>query len=151
MRPPHVPSFASRRDFLLRAGGGFGAVALSALLRQDALLMRRYREHRERRIDAICRFMRALAEQGVMDFGPDPALIRPVVIATWIISDNWPNFVEFEGRPFDAGAICRGYDLILHILSPYITVDFRDVTRTSHATIHAMVDRLPRDPLASTG
>lgn len=124
---------------------------MPALLRQDALLMRRYREHRERRIDAICRFMRALAEQGVMDFGPDPALIRPVVIATWIISDNWPNFVEFEGKPFDADAICRGYDLILHILSPYITVDFRDVTRTSHATIHAMVDRLPRDPLASTG
>jgi hypothetical protein len=35
---PHVPSFASRRDFLFRAGGGFGALALSALLRQDGQL-----------------------------------------------------------------------------------------------------------------
>jgi hypothetical protein len=32
-----VPLFASRRDFLLKAGGGFGTVALSALLEQDPL------------------------------------------------------------------------------------------------------------------
>lgn len=124
---------------------------MPALLRQDALLRRRYREHRERRIDAICRFMSALVEQGIMDFGPDSHKLRPVVVATWIISDNWPNFVEFSGEEFDADAICRGYDMILHMLSPYITVDFRDVTRTSHETIHAMVDKLPREHLASTG
>ena len=29
---PHLPSFASRRDFLRLAGGGFGALAFSALL-----------------------------------------------------------------------------------------------------------------------
>lgn len=124
---------------------------MPALLREDPLLRRRYREHRERRIGAICRFMRALAERGTMDFGPDPNFIRPVVIATWIISDNWPNFVEFQGEPFDASAICRGYDMILHLLSPYIKVDFRDVTRTSHATIHEMVGRQPRESLASAG
>ena len=32
---PHVPAFASRRDFLRLAGSGFGAVALSALLAQE--------------------------------------------------------------------------------------------------------------------
>ena len=95
--------------------------------------------------------MGALAEQGIMDFGCDTARIRPVVIATWIISDNWPNFVEFHGEPFDAEAICHGYDMILHLLSPYITVEFRDVTRTSHATIHRMVAALPREALASAG
>ena len=35
---PHVPRFASRRDFLLRAGGGFGTLALASLLRADGLL-----------------------------------------------------------------------------------------------------------------
>jgi hypothetical protein len=34
----HVPAFSSRRDFLLRAGGGFGALALAALLDHDGLL-----------------------------------------------------------------------------------------------------------------
>jgi len=33
---PHVPSFRSRRDFLRLAGGGFGSLAFSALLAQDA-------------------------------------------------------------------------------------------------------------------
>src|SRR4051812_19582773 len=36
---PHRPSFqASRRDFLTRAGGGFGMLALGALLEQQGLL-----------------------------------------------------------------------------------------------------------------
>ena len=35
MRTPHIPRFTSRRDFLMRAGGGFGALALSALLQRD--------------------------------------------------------------------------------------------------------------------
>ena len=33
---PHVNRFASRRDFLMRAGGGFGALALSYLLSQES-------------------------------------------------------------------------------------------------------------------
>ena len=33
---PHIPAFSSRRDFLLRAGGGFGALALSSMLAETA-------------------------------------------------------------------------------------------------------------------
>src|SRR5580658_10124744 len=33
---PHVPAFASRRDFLLRAGSGFGALALSCMLGENS-------------------------------------------------------------------------------------------------------------------
>src|SRR5262245_15906593 len=35
---PHVPVLGSRRDFLLKAGGGFGTLALSYLLDRDGLL-----------------------------------------------------------------------------------------------------------------
>jgi hypothetical protein len=34
----HVPLFTSRREFLLKAGGGFGALALACLLERDGLL-----------------------------------------------------------------------------------------------------------------
>src|SRR5262249_5720060 len=34
----HIPRFPSRRDFLLKAGGGFGALALAGLLQRDGLL-----------------------------------------------------------------------------------------------------------------
>ena len=32
---PHLPPARTRRDFLVRAGGGFGALALSWLLARD--------------------------------------------------------------------------------------------------------------------
>src|SRR5438094_941724 len=35
-RLPHVEYATTRRDFLFKAGAGFGAVALSALLQKDA-------------------------------------------------------------------------------------------------------------------
>jgi hypothetical protein len=40
MQPPsrHLPLFQSRRDFLLRAGGGFGALALAWMLQRDGVL-----------------------------------------------------------------------------------------------------------------
>src|SRR5262249_17264544 len=34
-RDPHFPAAQSRRDFLFRAGGGFGGLALSWLLARD--------------------------------------------------------------------------------------------------------------------
>lgn len=36
-RPPHIPAHLSRRDLLFRAGAGFGGLALSALLQEEAL------------------------------------------------------------------------------------------------------------------
>jgi AcrR family transcriptional regulator len=124
---------------------------MPSLLRQDSLLLRRYREYRERRIAAIERFFQALKDKGIMNFGPESALVRPLVIATWIISDNWPNFVEFQGRELDADAICQGYDMILHILEPYIAVDFSAATRTSHETIHTLVSGMNLGGLVATG
>src|SRR6516165_1510419 len=35
---PHVPRFQSRREFLFKAGGGFGALALASLLQRDGLI-----------------------------------------------------------------------------------------------------------------
>src|SRR5690242_741925 len=35
---PPPPAYASRREFLARAGGGFGLLALSGLLQQEGLL-----------------------------------------------------------------------------------------------------------------
>src|SRR2546428_10473589 len=38
MLVPHVPKFTSRREFLFKAGSGFGARALAYLLERDGLL-----------------------------------------------------------------------------------------------------------------
>lgn len=39
-RMPHIPKLTSRREFLSRAGGGFGALALSYLLSKEGLINR---------------------------------------------------------------------------------------------------------------
>src|SRR5207244_1199740 len=36
MTPPHLPPATTRRDFLFRAGGGLGGIALAHLLARDA-------------------------------------------------------------------------------------------------------------------
>ncbi len=36
-RPGHIPLFTSRREFLFKAGGGFGALALACLMHEDSL------------------------------------------------------------------------------------------------------------------
>ena len=36
---PHVPGLSSRREFLLKSGGGFGAVALACFLQRDGLAL----------------------------------------------------------------------------------------------------------------
>jgi hypothetical protein len=38
MNDPHLPRALTRRDFLFRAGGGFGSLALASLLAQDEIL-----------------------------------------------------------------------------------------------------------------
>jgi hypothetical protein len=38
MNVPHIPKFTSRREFLFKAGSGFGALALASLLDRDGLL-----------------------------------------------------------------------------------------------------------------
>src|SRR5262249_34727421 len=38
MRNNHIPLFTSRREFLFKAGQGFGALALGAMLAKDGLL-----------------------------------------------------------------------------------------------------------------
>jgi hypothetical protein len=37
MNTPHIPRLTSRRDFLTKLGGGFGAIALASMLEQDKL------------------------------------------------------------------------------------------------------------------
>jgi AcrR family transcriptional regulator len=124
---------------------------MPSLLRRDALLRRRYQEYRENRIDEITRFLLTMREKGLMDFGSDLSKVRSLVISSWIISDNWPNFVEFSGRELNADAICEGYDLVLHVIGPFITEDFRSVSRASHDTIRKMVHRSQANDMTSFG
>ncbi|MGH8269759.1 MAG: TetR/AcrR family transcriptional regulator, partial [Steroidobacteraceae bacterium] len=82
---------------------------LADLLRQDALLRRRYADNRARRLEIIEKFMHALEGRGLMRLPADPRRLRAIVEVTWILSENWVNYTEYQDRELTAAAIQEGY------------------------------------------
>ncbi|HTV50927.1 MAG TPA: TetR/AcrR family transcriptional regulator [Steroidobacteraceae bacterium] len=108
---------------------------LADLLHQDARLRRRFAHNRERRLREVERFMHALAERGLMRLPPDPRRLRSIVDVTWIVSENWVNYLEYHERGLTADTILEGYYEILEVLRPYLCADPLQIEQQSHLTI----------------
>ena len=114
---------------------------LADLLRQDPLLRRRYCENRERRFGVIEKFMQALADRGLMRLPQDARRLRSIVEVTWILSENWVNYTEYQDREMGAATILDGYAAILEVLRPYLCADPQRITEESSFTIERLVPR----------
>jgi AcrR family transcriptional regulator len=112
---------------------------LPDLLRQDPLLRRRYAENRERRLKVIEQFMHALADRGLLRPPQDARRMRSIVEVTWILSENWVNYTEFQDREMSAATILEGYAAILEVLRPYLCADPQRITEESSGTIERLV------------
>jgi AcrR family transcriptional regulator len=111
---------------------------MADLLRQDRVLRRRYAHNRERRLIEIERFFGALAARGLINLPAEPRRLRSIVDITWIISENWLNYVEYHDRELTVEAVAAGYDEILEILRPYLIADPQQVTSESYTTIERL-------------
>ena len=111
---------------------------MADLLRQDRVLRRRYAHNRERRLIEIERFFGALAVRGLINLPAEPRRLRSIVDITWIISENWLNYVEYHDRELTVEAVAAGYDEILEILRPYLNADPQQVTSESYSTIERL-------------
>ncbi len=85
-RNPHIPSVSSRREFLTRAGSGFGALALSYLLHQEGSLLR------------------ASATDSRVSFDPltakPPHHAAPGKAVIWLFMEGGPSHVDlFDPKP----------------------------------------------------
>jgi hypothetical protein len=76
MNVPHVPRFRSRREFLAGAGGGFGALALSALLADEARAASVRAPHFTPRAKAVIFLFMEGGPSHVDLFDPKPELTR---------------------------------------------------------------------------
>ncbi len=117
---------------------------MAGLLRRDKLLRRRFAHNRERRLADLEKFFGALAERGLMKLPAEPRRLRSIVDITWIISENWLNYVEYHDRELTVAAVVAGYDEILEVLRPYLIGDVQRVTTESYRTI----ERLTAQPFA---
>lgn len=113
---------------------------LPTLLRDDPVLMDRYRENRLRRSRALESFLAALEKNGQLDFGGDSRLIAAIVETRWIISENWLNAQEFLGRELNTHCILSGYDLVLGLLRPYFLGEESDIAKESRDAIQRYLD-----------
>ena len=113
---------------------------MPALLRSDPILLRRYQENRDKRMTALEDYFNELSRVGVMDFKNHESMINSLVVSSWIISDNWLNYIEFKKHEATSKEILEGYERILDIFRPYFTRAWDDVLTDSLLAIESVVE-----------
>jgi AcrR family transcriptional regulator len=120
---------------------------MADLLRQDPQLRKRFADNRERRMRDLERFMLTLQARGLMRFPPDPQRLRSIIDVTWIVNENWLNYMDYHDRQVTVEAMLEGYAEILEVLRPYLCADPQQITQESYHTI----ERLATQSLAEAG
>jgi AcrR family transcriptional regulator len=111
---------------------------MADLLRQDPQLRKRFADNRERRMRDLERFMLTLQSRGLMRFPPDPRRLRSIIDVTWIVNENWLNYMDYHAREVTVEAMLEGYTEILEVLRPYLCADPQQITQESYHTIERL-------------
>ena len=119
---------------------------MADLLRQDAHLRKRFADNRERRMRELERFMLALQDCGLMKFPSDPRRLRAIIDVTWIVNENWLNYMDYHDREVTVAAMLEGYAEILEVLRPYLCADPQQITQESFHTIERLASQRFNQP-----
>jgi AcrR family transcriptional regulator len=114
---------------------------MADLLRQDAHLRKRFADNRERRMRELEKFMLALQDHGQMKFPADPRRLRAIIDVTWIVNENWLNYMDYHDREVTVAAMLEGYAEILEVLRPYLCADPQQITQESFHTIERLASQ----------
>jgi electron transfer flavoprotein alpha/beta subunit len=82
--------------------------------------------------------MLTLQSAGLMRFPPDPKRLRSIVDVTWIVNENWLNYMDYQGREVTVEVMLEGYAETLEVLRPYIVADLQQITQESYHTIERL-------------
>ncbi len=94
---------------------------MMALLAVDERLRQRFSKDRRGRTVVISNFFQALIDNGVL-LGPnDPKTLKNLVTASWIVSDNWINYVSVESTALYPDCVNAGYELVIDLFRPYLS------------------------------
>ena len=111
---------------------------MADLLRQDPQLRKRFADNRERRMRDLERFMLALQARGLMRFPTDPQRLRSIVDVTWIVNENWLNYMDYHDREVTVEAMLEGYGEVIEVLRPYLCADPQQITQEWYLTIERL-------------
>ena len=118
---------------------------MADLLRQDPQLRRRFADNRERRIRDLERFLLTLQARGLMRLPPDPRRLRAIIDVTWIVNENWLNYMDYHDREVTVEAMLEGYGETLEVLRPYLCADPQQITQESYHTIERLAAQSAAD------
>jgi AcrR family transcriptional regulator len=114
---------------------------MADLLRQDVQLRKRFADNRERRMRELEKFMLALQSCGLMKFPADPRRLRAIIDVTWIVNENWLNYMDYHDREVTVETMLEGYSEILEVLRPYLCADPQQITQESYLTIERLASQ----------
>ena len=94
---------------------------MMALLAADDALRTRFSHDRRQRSEVVLDFFKALIKNDVL-LGPNnPKTLRSLVTLSWILSDNWINYIAVDRRDIYPDFIRDGYELIIDLFRPYLS------------------------------
>jgi AcrR family transcriptional regulator len=111
---------------------------MADLLRQDPQLRKRFADNRERRIRELEKFMLALQACGLMRLPADRQRLRAIIDVTWIVNENWLNYMDYHDREVTVETMLEGYGETLEVLRPYLCADPQQITQESYHTIERL-------------
>ena len=94
---------------------------MMALLAADAGLQQRYSKDRRDRTLVIINFFRALIDNDVLLGPKDAKILKNLVKVSWIVSDNWINYVSVDSTAVYPDCVNEGYELIIDLFRPYLS------------------------------
>lgn len=94
---------------------------MMALLAVDEHLQQRFRRDRQDRTRIVIDFFRALIANNVL-LGPrDARTLENLVKASWIVCDNWINYVSVDTTALYPDCVEEGYELVIDLFRPYLS------------------------------
>lgn len=111
---------------------------LTALLAADEHLRERYARDRRDRTRVVIDFFQALIDKEVLTGPRDAETLRSLVRASWIICDNWINYLSVDHAAVYPNCVQEGSQLIIDLFRPYL----------SQRTLSMLVVHAPEQPNA---
>lgn len=94
---------------------------MMALLAADDQLRLRFSHDRRHRSKVVLQFFRALIDNDVL-LGPrNPKTLASLVTLSWILSDNWINYVAVDHLDIYPDFVTQGYELVIDLFRPYLS------------------------------
>jgi AcrR family transcriptional regulator len=92
----------------------------AALLRNDKILAKRFREIQEQRVQDQEALIKHLAAAGVMQKNIDPSELHNIVLIGWVLGNTWLSYAESMGQKINEAALKQAVEIMVQHYKPYL-------------------------------